>query len=73
MARDIPQSPKGKMPSLTMISIGKGKQPAEDGAPKPDESAESNFKCPECGASLCAESKAEGMDRESPGEEEYSA
>ncbi|HYV62617.1 MAG TPA: hypothetical protein VE958_08075 [Bryobacteraceae bacterium] len=63
--RDIPSG--GKMPSVTVIDI-KGKGGKTPGAPPPDaaappppddESAESHFKCPICGASLCATSKEE--------------
>lgn len=64
MPRDIAT---GKMPSVTVIDIkGKGKPPGgappDGGAPPTDEVAstsESDFKCPECGANLCATRKEE--------------
>ena len=60
MARDL--ADKGKMPSLTVISMGKGKPGSDQPDPtsqSDDMGKESYFKCPACGTRLCAEEKGE--------------
>lgn len=64
-AKKKPESSSGGMPPSVreqMMGSGRSPAPAQDLAPKPDVGgyAENEFKCPVCGAGLCAKTSDQG-------------